>query len=434
MRTSFRQIAQFMDNVKEINSVRELLNIHRQSNRSDGDLTLGQVFDRHRNCENEVKILFYNTFLIPGLSIQTFCENWFTRNKRLVQEIASIKDAPFRVERLMEIVRKIVENEYDYVFLAEVFEYSLIQEMNSYLNDNLESFSLVQGPKRDIPYRPIPLAILISLASVAELNDEEVNRKLLAAISAFGNLSCPPFFSRKHEVRLLNSGLVNLGLNKLFFNEEKQAYNNRGNRFKDADYYATKGILKTSIDLEIGQIEVYNTHLHAGSKFISSSTESEIREVKIAQVEELLNFIDTNRNLNNICVIVGDFNINGMNLSDSFYQEFIAKMNRAGFDDIWVQRCLNDDGEVILQPTSDTHNERICEVDGNLCNELYDRFPRNSTRIDYIFIERQNEQHSFILDYTRPRRVPFPNRTISEELNFLSDHLGLEITLKPSRL
>jgi hypothetical protein len=51
-------------------------------------------------------------------------------------------------------------------------------------------------------------------------------------------------------------------------------------------------------------------------------------------------------------------------------------------------------------------------------------------RIDYLFVQRPLPEHTFRLDVSRIRRRPF-QRPLGpgDSQPFLSDHLGLEVTL-----
>jgi endonuclease/exonuclease/phosphatase family metal-dependent hydrolase len=302
--------------------------------------------------------------------------------------------------------------------------------MNASIMEQLErSFDTVDnatGASFDLDYVSIPKATFIAALALLP-----IAHPLLPLLGTIDLLSCPPFAIRSYGAELLNSGLLSVGLNKSFGSSTSYRFQNRGDLLKDADYYSAKGVLKTVIGVNVGQIDVYSTHLYNGGDFIADVTEEEKQQVKLAQVTELLEFVNTSSSPSNVSIIMGDFNIDGIDLESEFYQEFISRMNAAGFDDICVQRCLDADRNIIIQPTSNTNNN-ICEVEGNFCNELTTSISEGATRLDYIFIERQNDSHSFILDYTRPRRVSFPNTEISPDMNFLSDHLGLEIILKPS--
>lgn len=428
MRTTFREIADFMDPVRSVNSVRELVRIHREATSARNELTLGGIFDRHESTANELKLLFYNTFLLPGVQMQTWCQ--YAR-RRLITNLLEVEGKPNRSERAIEMARAFQQENYDYVFLSEVFEDDVKTILTNELERNYETIDVASGPSFNKNYLSIPKAPFIGALTTLPASHHLL--PLIATIEAF---SCPPFARRQFGAELLNSGLFSVGLSSNFESSSTYEFQNRGNMMKDADYFSSKGVLKTSVQMNIGTVDIYSTHLYAGGKFISDkfiSTEEEKRTIRLSQVRELLAFARTSSDPTHIRIIVGDFNIDGMDLNDSFYEDFITLMNNAGFDDIWVQRCVNEENELVLQPTGNT-NDDICEVNGNRCNELFTDFPEQATRIDYIFIERQTNEHSFILDYTRPIRIPFPNTEISDDSNFLSDHLGLELTLKPSTL
>ncbi len=443
MRNRFTEIACFMDPVREINSLRELLKVHRKSAADREALTFGRVHERHQSTEAEVKILAYNTFLLPGVQVQTWCQYI---NRRLVTNLGDkIGEKPNRAERATGMVGHFRDHGYDYVFLCEVYD----EEMKTILNEGLmRRYGRIQqaaGSSFETDYIAIPHEPL--LAAIALHPATHFLFPLLNAIRSFEGVSCgagavvPGLNLRRYGAELLNSGLYALGLNRSFvpplpifphITGLSHRFETRGDYLKDSDYHSAKGVLRTVLPVGIGQIEVYSTHMYAGGGFIGAEpSEAEKNRVKLAQVDEMIAFVNAQKKPGNVCVILGDINIEGMDVNDETYREFISRMNRAGFDDIWIQRCVDREGNVVIQPTADTTKD-ICDVEGQLCNELAAIRSSNPERLDYIFIERQKDSHSFVLDYTRPRRAPFYQEGVTEGMNFLSDHLGLEITLKVS--
>ena len=78
------------------------------------------------------------------------------------------------------------------------------------------------------------------------------------------------------------------------------------------------------------------------------------------------------------------------------------------------------------------------------CDDYASDGDDDKARIDYVFVADPVASHSFYLDVSRVRRRPFPrpgrdtdvfyeNHEDEEGPNFLSDHLGLELTVVASR-
>jgi hypothetical protein len=81
---------------------------------------------------------------------------------------------------------------------------------------------------------------------------------------------------------------------------------------------------------------------------------------------------------------------------------------------------------------SDRFNS-MCDIskDNTYCRDLNGK--PSGECIDYIFIERPSRDHSFNLDISRLRRRLFPRDQPTEGQYFLSDHLGLDVTLVASK-
>lgn len=233
----------------------------------------------------------------------------------------------------------------------------------------------------------------------------------------------------------------------------------------DMDNFATKGIQLSVISTNFGSIELYSTHLYSGGDGVLSSeflglnnpTENEKNNIRRKQVEELVNFISATHNPQNIAIIAGDFNVpadipyDSKNV-DTEYNYLISKLkdiksgqgdNIFSFDDWWALEPFklnssngrtNRNGGVDtfdsnckvfpLDPSSVNPNDYYCDE-----SKKDDESPTGS-RIDYIFIEQPTPTHTFNLDVSRVRRRAFKRTSdhTSPEY-FLSDHLGLEVTL-----
>lgn len=255
----------------------------------------------------------------------------------------------------------------------------------------------------------------------------------------------------------------------------------------DSDLWAKKGIQLTILDLGLGKVDLYSTHLYSGGDMadipllgLNEPTEQEKADVRAAQVDELVAFISQTHDPRHVAIIVGDFNIAAKN---SAYTKLASKLGKfkssfsgfeghqVQFDDWWslsifrgafpkekqVEKKFHTQGHTNRSEKVDTF-DTVCAVfppgdagpqttnaNDYYCDEgiSYDE-GATGERIDYIFIERPTKLHGFILDVSRIRRRAFkrsgshppvstPWGMMQPQL-FLSDHLGMEVTLFASLL
>jgi hypothetical protein len=423
MDSSFREIANLMDPVKPARDIRALAAMHRWPSGSlPNPLTARSILDRHYHPRKVTqRFLFYNTYLLPGfeLNVKDFVADvicpdipvigglvdWICE-KPIKAILSVIPDGyvrcgskPAMIPRAREIGRAIA-HEYDIVALCELFS-------------NAERHLVLDG------FKIIP--------HTAEGPDDS------------------------GDYVVLSSGLFTISSRRLITRRKAHTFEERGNRYRDTDAWANKGVLLSEIDLglERGNLEVYSTHLFSGNDMpvhlpdidqLGLDSELSVEErlrVQFKQVNELANFVKENHQRRNVALVVGDFNIDAYDrtrikidgLSGTPVTHLSRKMRAIGMGDLWDAR----NGTLMYTSRLDVEGAKICDDQngGRYCDDL--REPRaKTTRIDYIFAERQMPEHGFILDFTRPRRVPFRRALNTEDRNkiaFLSDHVGLEVTL-----
>lgn len=229
------------------------------------------------------------------------------------------------------------------------------------------------------------------------------------------------------------------------------------------DLFADKGWQYTEIDLgREGNLDFFVTHLnHAqgGPGF---------RGAREDQIDDLLDAVDKHSKDENVTIVGGDFNVKG---TRNEYDEMIEAMDeRADLQDVWLTR-----GGKIAR-TSYFDEERFwplfydlppglwdykCYHEDCYCDPYIDishehRFKRNE-RLDYLFVEAPKESHKITVDIKRARRKLFPRVTDNyaspnepwqgsldcaietadcpfgtthcDTESYLSDHMGLELTL-----
>jgi endonuclease/exonuclease/phosphatase family metal-dependent hydrolase len=183
-----------------------------------------------------------------------------------------------------------------------------------------------------------------------------------------------------------------------------------------------------------GKLEVYSTHLLAGGNILSKE---ERLKIQLKQVDELVAFVTQTHHPENVMIVVGDFNINAQEASEfridgvpgTPLSHLSRKLNAIDMQDIWVLRNGTLGLTANLQVDSG-----ICipdRTDQRYCDDSAKR-QASGARVDYVFVERQKPTHAFLVDFTRPRRVRFErpaNAPDRSKISFMSDHLGLDITI-----
>ena len=235
----------------------------------------------------------------------------------------------------------------------------------------------------------------------------------------------------------------------------------------DADLWARKGVQLTLINLGVGILELYSTHLYSGGDmpdwlskpFGGAPNDAEKAAVRRAQIDELAHFIARTHDKRNVALVAGDFNVGTAERDDLVRRlqhvspgiEFDDWYNLSTFTSIYPQGETINPGHTNRGdsvPTFDT----ICKIfpqniaaptslpTDYYCDETAPSDPgATGERIDYIFVQRATRKQTFNLEVSRIRRRAFkrdpyygkPQHEGSPQW-FMSDHLGLEITLYAS--
>lgn len=355
-----------MDPIKTANTIKELIKMHHWvEDNPPSSLSLRQTLTRHTPLAVTVPLLFYNTYLIQGLTI-------------LGVHINSAEAVEARASEIGEILRE-----------EGIKRNGIISALCEVWRDEMRDQILKQWPAHDEP--------------------------------AWGQGA-----DAGGLLQQVGAGLLTISVRYRITRIEKHTFNERGSKKGDADYYANKGVLLTEIDLGIsshGNIEIYSTHLFNGG-ISNTPPDRERLPRQRKQLNELVQFMKTTHNSSNVAIIVGDFNIPEYSAG---YNDLIQLMQQIDMVDLWKKR----NGESGY--TSDLLNKSgICSIDRDerYCNDL--TYNDHSNRIDYIFVERPKRTHCIMVDFTRPRRRPFPRMPGTSEYNsikFMSDHVGIETTL-----
>ncbi|HEX5578093.1 MAG TPA: hypothetical protein VFY43_00315, partial [Candidatus Limnocylindria bacterium] len=120
----------------------------------------------------------------------------------------------------------------------------------------------------------------------------------------------------------------------------------RGDYFRDADAWANKGVLLSVLDVGVGRLEVYSTHLVNGGDLLTLplwvpvlgmlfpplSAEERI-ELQMRQTDQLVAFYHDHHDRKNVAMIVGDFNV-AAHTADT-YGPLMTRMSALNMRDIW---------------------------------------------------------------------------------------------------
>lgn len=433
---SFGEAADFFDSVDSAMGMRRLASTLRWPTGAPPETLalrslLGRFSDPHKVTR---RLLFYNTFLIPGLVIP-------------------LKD--FIIEVLIPDIPGIPD------------PHDLIETVLEWLSSFVPTGRITIRPAPAMKERAAELGSAIladyDIAALCEAFDSEERALIIHAWprDARPDREIGPDVSGNWVVA--SSGLMTICPRGSITRKARHTFRQRGDRLRDVDAWANKGVLLTEIDFGLvrGRLELYSTHLFSGGtdgqlrrrsqdtlfgriEVGGEPTDLQRLEIRLGQVNEAVDFIRRTHRPENVAMLVGDFNINAHEgaalridgITATPYEHLKRTLRALDMHDLWEALSPAADANPTTGYTSNikSRGRDICPVDARhpqYCDELTP--PRRAgQRIDYVFVERQNQQHAFILDLTRPRRVPFerpPNAPGRDEVPFLSDHIGLELTL-----
>lgn len=238
------------------------------------------------------------------------------------------------------------------------------------------------------------------------------------------------------------------------------------------DNFSNKGILLTTIDLGIGKIDLYSTHLFWGESVIEDISSyysrrlSQIAQlygieinsfnlrtiIQIAQLKELTEYIKETHNPKHVVIVAGDMNINPGRSQENgqayekmkslFSSITLKNGSKISLEDLWKFKGGKKGGtntptkgcepaKRYLDPSS-----QIC-----YCNDNTDETENNDEgRYDYIFVQKPAESHDIIIDFSRMKRRPFPipdlefNEIKHLKNNPLLSHIFLSFKNDPEKI
>lgn len=309
--------------------------------------------------------------------------------------------------------------------------------------------------RADVIGRHLVGSNVYDVCCLSEVFAEDTHKRILSSLDNTWDHRMGPDASGAWTI--IGSGLLFLARKWPIVRQASIVYAERGNKQRDSDAWANKGILLNVLRLAAGDLEIFQTHTFYGGGLpnLSGPSSQERRAVTQKELDELVAFYHLHHNVKNVAIITGDFNLNGADVTGDYshIERTFAKINMR---DAWMypgQLHRNDGGYTCRYTDgSDSENEKdfsnvgavLAEQDpalSMLTTYCKDDVPgkgyappptREGTgRMDYIFVENPTPEHAYHLDVSRILRRSFPQKTDDggEQELFLSDHMGLDCTL-----
>lgn len=268
----------------------------------------------------------------------------------------------------------------------------------------------------------------------------------------------PPRSIRHGPLGFASSGLFTVVDGPTLLRSETHRYATRGSYLHDADALANKGVLMVEVEVlpGAGRLEVYSTHLIYGTGLVGGRKAHDAvrrHRLRMAQLDELVEFVGRVHRPGNVIAIVGDMNVpaHAPDYPDgptAQHDDLMARLAPLGMRDLWSELGVGVGDTCGL--AADAFAD---QTDPDLPGALTDRpgdpadpaahavpavpeaFARERYRIDYLLLQGPRDDHRLRLDAERPRRYAFhrpagaPDR---ERLPRLSDHLAVTVELHPS--
>lgn len=261
---------------------------------------------------------------------------------------------------------------------------------------------------------------------------------------------------------LTGAGLLFLAKNHNVVRTERMVYDNRGDRKHDSDAWSNKGAMLNEVDLGFANVEFYQTHLFYGDGIadnfpisipgIRNSTDGERMDVWRAELNELADFYRRHHNPANIAIITGDFNMSGSSLRE--YVEVRHVMDSLGMRDLWAWdvysnepseglTCRFTDGDIgnwvrnfdaqcaYVPPTPVPVAKQGDQVIGT-CDDhplMHKEVRKGVGRYDFLFLQMPVSGQRGRVEVSRSFRRPFRRVHDNDGERYLSDHMGMDVTL-----
>ena len=211
-----------------------------------------------------------------------------------------------------------------------------------------------------------------------------------------------------------------------------------GGDLRDSDTLATKGALLTRVQAGDGaQLDVISTHLLAGGDLFpipGHDDASRHHAARMAQVDELVSFIERERQPGVPVLLVGDLNVCAYDHDQALhdpadrYADLAVRLGRIGLRDLWAEHGVGPGHSCTFTTSSDLPPDPD-EPDRVADDPDAQAVASPGERIDYLWLAAASDG-SVTVDADRPRRWAFPGRGLrGGRAGSLSDHLALSVTL-----
>lgn len=250
--------------------------------------------------------------------------------------------------------------------------------------------------------------------------------------------SFPPF----GPAAFATSGLLTVVDGLAVTRIERHTFATRGSRVHDADAWANKGVLFVEVDPGLGgpRLEIATTHLIWGTGLIGGrrAADPERRHaLRMAQVDELVAFVERVHRPGHALVVAGDFNVVAHDAGAPggparWHQDLTERLGRLHLVDTWAESGVGP-GPTCGDNT-DPFDDEDPAVPGTVRDDPDAELGPEQERIDYVFVRSAPEERLRVT-VERPRRRAFPRSPGSRDyqrLARLSDHLALSVVLQLS--
>lgn len=249
-----------------------------------------------------------------------------------------------------------------------------------------------------------------------------------------------------------SSGLFTVVAGHAITRQSTHRFVTRGSYLHDADALANKGVLLTEIDLggDAGRLELYSTHLCWGTGLLPGRVALDPRRrhaTRMAQLDELVTFVQRTHRPGNVVMVVGDFNVpafapdypDGPTLQ---YDELTSRLGSLGLRDVWATNgsmLRPRIGDTCGAPTDDFADQRDPDDSDALVDgpnpgaaTVEPSLVEQRERIDYVFLADPDPSQRLRVDVGGVRRYAFPRASGAAQrsrLVRLSDHLAIGVDL-----
>ena len=205
-------------------------------------------------------------------------------------------------------------------------------------------------------------------------------------------------------------------------------YRSKGDH-RDSDYFSHKGALLTRVrtDPDLPEVDVVSTHLLAGGDFFPLPGVDDVarhHELRMRQVDELVAFIEDERNPANPLLLVGDLNVPAFDPSaaepTAQYDDLAVRLERIGLVDLWAAQGVGSGHSCSF--TSATDLPADPDEPDRVLDDPDSGTDAPGQRIDYLWLAQPVDGGATV-EAERPHRWAFPGRAATGgPAGSLSDH------------